>query len=137
MSETPDGDHVHPQANIFAQRVHMPRATLAFLLLNLADIVLTGALIADPLIDAYESNAVAAAWFERAGMPGMIALKCIMMIIIMIICELIYKYRPPVARRLLKALCVVVAVVVCYSVAIILKHHMVHALTASAAGPAP
>ena len=120
--------------DIFRQRIPLPMETLAFVALNLADVVLTHALLVDdPAVRRYESNVVAAAWIELAGTAGMVAFKFVLVAIILVICQMIHKYRPPVARRLLNFMCMLVAVVICYSLALILKLHMEAILTGTPA----
>ena len=118
--------------SLFRQEIHMPHETAAFIVLNLLDFVLTHAIIADQdVIGGYEGNVAAAAWIRMAGTWGMSLFKFTLVAVIMVICELIHKYRPPVAQRLLRLMCLVLLVVICYSLALILNMHMQAALTAS------
>jgi len=119
------------EPNLFLRRITMPAESIALVLVNLADVVLTWAIIVDPTMGGYESNQIAAFWLVRAGLPGMVAYKFFLVGFVLVICELIHKYKPVVARRLMTFLCVIVGVVICYSLALVVKHHMIRVLMES------
>jgi len=116
---------------LFRRRLAMPAETLALVMVNVADVFLTWAIIVDPTMGGFESNRIAAFWLEVAGLPGMVAYKFVLLGFTLVICEVIHKHKPVLARRLMTLLSVIVGVVICYSLTLVVKHQMVHELMES------
>lgn len=111
-----------PPARFWAHPLHLPAEAWAFLLLNLADLVLTNAIVNHRHEWGYESNPVARYWYGRWGLPGMVFLKFTLVAIVLVICRMIDTHRPAVARRLLTFCCIVVFLVVCYGLAMLVAY---------------
>jgi uncharacterized protein DUF5658 len=88
---------------------------LSFVLLSLADLALTWALIRDGLGSVYESNPVAAWCLQGYGWAGMAAFKALMVLASGGLSEVISRYRPRSGGRVLVLGCFLTASVVLYS----------------------
>jgi hypothetical protein len=88
---------------------------LSFVLLSLADLTLTWALIGDGLGSIYESNPVAAWCLQGYGWAGMAMFKALMVLTSGGLSEIISRYRPCIGGRVLVVGCLITASVVLYS----------------------
>jgi hypothetical protein len=88
---------------------------LSFVLLSLADLTMTWALIRDGLGSIYESNPVAAWCLHGFGWTGMAAFKALMVLASGGLSEVISRYRPRTGGRVLVLGCILTASVVLYS----------------------
>ena len=88
---------------------------LSFVLLSLADLTMTWALIRDGLGSVYESNPVAAWCLQGYGWAGMAVFKAVMVLASGGLSEVISRYRPRTGGRVLVLGCIITASVVLYS----------------------
>ena len=88
---------------------------LSFVLLSLADLTLTWALIGDGLGSVYESNPVAAWCLQGYGWAGMAVFKAVMVLASGGLSEVISRYRPHTGGRILVLGSIITASVVLYS----------------------
>jgi hypothetical protein len=88
---------------------------LSFVLLSLADLTMTWALIGDGLGSVYESNPVAAWCLQGYGWAGMAVFKAVMVLASGGLSEVISRYRPRTGGRVLALGCIITASVVLYS----------------------
>jgi hypothetical protein len=88
---------------------------LSFVLLSLADLTMTWALIGDGLGSVYESNPVAAWCLQGYGWAGMAGFKALMVLASGGLSEVISRYRPRTGGRVLVLGCIITASVVLYS----------------------
>src|SRR6516165_6149856 len=88
---------------------------LMFLLLSLADLTLTWALIRAGLGQIYESNPVAAWCLRWQGWAGLAIFKAVMVLMSIALVAAISWRRPRTGGRVLALGCVVTAAVVLYS----------------------
>ena len=88
---------------------------LLFVLLSLADLSMTWALIGDGLGSVYESNPVAAWCLQGYGWSGMAVFKAVMVLASGGLSEVVSRYRPRTGGRVLVLGCIVTASVVLYS----------------------
>src|SRR6516164_11334440 len=88
---------------------------LSFVLLSLADLTMTWALIRDGLGSVYESNPVAAWCLHRYGWAGMAVFKALMVLASGSLSEVISRSRPRTGGRVLVLGCIITASVVLYS----------------------
>ncbi|MDH7568282.1 MAG: DUF5658 family protein [Armatimonadota bacterium] len=82
---------------------------LAFVLLNLLDLVFTGAYLS---LGGSEANAAAAWILRRFGLRGLALFKFALVTLVVGVCEAAYTRRPAVSRALILAGCAVYGVVV-------------------------
>ena len=88
---------------------------LSFVLLSLADLTMTWALIRDGLGSVYESNPVAAWCLHGYGWAGIAVFKALMVLVSGGLSEVISRYRPRTGGRVLALGCILTASVVLYS----------------------
>ena len=96
-------------------RLPHPTKQLSFVLLSLADLVLTWALIRDDLGHVYESNPVAAWCLHRQGWAGLAMFKVLMVLTSIGLSIAISRRRPRTGGSILILGCVITACVVLYS----------------------
>jgi hypothetical protein len=89
---------------------------ILFVLLSLADLYLTGALLQKGHGKIYEGNPIAGAWLSEYGWPGLVVFKVGALAIVSIVVVFLAVYRPSTGRRLLTFGCSVLALVALYSV---------------------
>lgn len=92
------------------------RVRWLFIGLSLADLVLTWVLLRQG--DAYEANPLARRILERSGWIGLTAFKLAIIALVVVLLSLVGRYRPEAALRGLRLGCLMVGLVVCYSVAL-------------------
>ena len=109
-------------SKLLFEKLQLEDECIAFIILNLADVVLTALILGDGDLRGFESNPAANYWITRFGMPGMIAFKFILVASVITICQIISRYRPDLAVKVLTLGCIIVGVVICYSLSLILKH---------------
>ena len=112
-------------ARFWTARVQLPAGSFAFIVLNLADLVLTYMILTHQDTWGYETNPVARYWHGLWGLPGLVFMKFNLVAIVLVICQMLHKYRPRLARRLLMLCCIIVGVVVCYGLAMLLTYEIV------------
>jgi hypothetical protein len=100
---------------MFAAVKFQHRKLLLFVLLSLADLVITCSLIARGGGAIYETNPVANAWLDAYGWKGLALFKAGMVVVIVGIAVLVSVYRPQTSARLLGFACLTTFVVVVYS----------------------
>src|SRR5690348_10873985 len=88
---------------------------LSYVLLSLADLTMTWALIGDGLGSVYESNPVAAWCLQGYGWAGMAVFKAMMVLASGGLSEVVSWYRPRTGGRILVLACIITASVVLYS----------------------
>ena len=96
-------------------RLAHSKKQLSFVLLSLADLTLTWALIRDGSGSVYESNPVAAWCLHGHGWAGLAVFKSLMVLASGGLSEIISRYRPRTGGRVLVLGCVVTGAVVLYS----------------------
>jgi len=114
-----------PSTRFWTNPVHLPIESWAFIFLNLAALVLTHAILTHRDTWGYESNPVARYWYGSWGLGGLVFMKFMLVAIVLVICQILHKYRPKLARRLLVLCCVIVGVVVCYGLAMVVTYELV------------
>src|SRR5437660_12382327 len=94
---------------------HPVRLSL-FVLLSVADLCLTYALILHGDGEVYESNPIAEAWLSSYGWTGLALYKLAIILIVATLAAVISLSRPRTGGHVLSFACMAVAGVVCYSV---------------------
>ena len=92
---------------------------LAFLLLNLLDLFLTGYIFRH---EGMEANGLAAYIFEHFGGAGFAVYKFLLVLVLVVCCELISVKRPRTARFIVTLGCLVYLCVVFWEVYLIYTH---------------
>jgi hypothetical protein len=105
--------------------VHAPARDLAvpfpfgrlilFMVLSVADLILTWRLLLFSHGLVYESNPIARYFLSQYGWPGILGFKCVDVLIVACLTLIISSVQPAAARRVLSMACVVVASVAIYS----------------------
>jgi hypothetical protein len=95
--------------------LHPVRLTL-YMLLSLADLALTYALIQQGGGEVYESNPIAEAWLSSYGWTGLALYKLVIIVIVAVVAAFVSLSRPRTGGHILTFACLAVAVVVTYSV---------------------
>ena len=96
-------------------RLAHTKKQLSFVLLSLADLTLTWALIRDTSGLVYESNPVAAWCLHGHGWAGLAVFKSLMVLASGGLSEIISRYRPRTGGRVLVLGCIITGAVVLYS----------------------
>jgi len=86
--------------SVFRRRLALEEETALFILVNFADIVLTGLAFR---FGAAEANLLAREVLERFGLYGMVAYKFVLVTFVILVCQYIYSSHPKVARLVLIA----------------------------------
>ncbi len=94
--------------------------TVAFLLVSALDVFMTYFLLRQPGFT--EGNPVAAYFFHRWNIKGMVFYKFFMVAFVTVISQIIARKREDIAARLLQFATVVVGGVVVYSLVLYLRH---------------
>jgi hypothetical protein len=95
-----------------------PKKQLLFVLLSLADLVLTCRLLGHSGGQVYEANPVAQWWLARLGAAGLVYFKGADVLLVLILAAFIARTRPRAAGRILTFGCVTLVLVVLYSAAL-------------------
>jgi hypothetical protein len=95
-----------------------PRKQILFVLLSLADLVLTWWLLGHADGQVYEANPVARWWLEWLGAAGLACFKGAAVLLVLVLVALIAHFRPCAAGRILGLGCAILGFVVLYSVAL-------------------
>jgi hypothetical protein len=112
---------------IFRLALPLQRESALFLLVSVLDVMMTYLMLSDvPEPDGramfYESNPVARWFFEGWGLTGIVAFKFTMVAVVEVIAQIIALRRLQLGRRLLEFGTLVVALVVLYSMYLLLSH---------------
>src|SRR5437660_12640550 len=94
---------------------HPVRLSL-FVLLSVADLCLTYALILHGEGEVYESNPIAEAWLSSYGWAGLAVFKLVIVLIVAALAAFVSLSRPRTGGHILTFACLAVAGVVAYSV---------------------
>lgn len=95
------------------RRVALSDHYLAFVLLNLADLFLTGAYFRQ---GGWEANR-AAAWILQAfGLRGLAIYKFLLVLCVVGVCEAVYTRRPETARMLILGGCALYGLLICWQI---------------------
>jgi hypothetical protein len=86
-----------------------------FALLSLIDLALTRVLLGRSRSQVFEVNPLAKWFLERHGWPGIAGYKGALVLLVLGLCAIIFRYRPRAARGVLGFGCASLALVVCYS----------------------
>jgi hypothetical protein len=86
-----------------------------FALLSLVDLALTRLLLGRSRAQVYEANPIAKWFLERHGWPGIACFKSAVVLLVLGLSAVIFRYRPRTARGVLGFGCATLAIVVCYS----------------------
>jgi hypothetical protein len=95
--------------------------TALFVLASALDVVMTYYLLNHPEIQFVESNPIARYFIYSWGIKGMVGFKFTLVAFVSIICQIIARTKPDVARRVLQFSTAVVGGVVIYSV-LLMRH---------------
>ena len=109
----------------WTEPLHLPAESWVFLLLNLADLLVTNTILNHRDQWGYESNPVARYWHGQWGLYGLVFLKFTLVAVVLVICQMIHRYRPTLARRLLVVCCIIVCLVVCYGLTMVITYEVV------------
>jgi hypothetical protein len=88
---------------------------ILFVLLSVVDLALTRWLFGRSRSQVYEVNPIAKWFLDRHGWPGMACFKSALVVLVMGLCGIIFRYRPRAARGVLTFGCASLALVICYS----------------------
>jgi hypothetical protein len=86
-----------------------------YLLLSLADLLLTRQLVGGSPTEVYESNPIANAWLHAYGWAGLAAYKALAVLVVIGLVTLIFLHRPKLSGRVLQFACMATGSVVVYS----------------------
>ena len=112
---------------IFRLSLPLQRESALFLIVNVLDVMMTYLMLSDvPEPDGrvmfYESNPVARWFFVKWELSGIVVLKFTMVAVVEVIAQIIAIRRLQLGRRLLEFGTLVVALVVLYSMYLLLTH---------------
>jgi hypothetical protein len=112
---------------IFRLSLPLQRESALFLIVNVLDVMMTYLMLSDvPEPDGramfYESNPVAHWFFVKWELSGIVVLKFTMVAVVEVIAQIIAIRRLQLGRRLLEFGTLVVALVVLYSMYLLLTH---------------
>jgi hypothetical protein len=112
---------------IFRLSLPLQRESALFVIVSVLDVMMTYLMLSDvPEPDGrvmfYESNPVARWFFEGWGLSGIVAFKFSMVAVVEVIAQIVAIRQLQVGRRLLEFGTLVVAVVVLYSMYLLLTH---------------
>ena len=108
---------------MFRQNVKYAQEYLAFVLLNLFDLFLTGYIFR---FQGMEANGAAQAVIERWGYVGFVVYKFALVTIVVLACEAVAKKNPNLAKGIIYFGCLVYTCVVLYEIALIT--HVLHGI---------
>lgn len=94
------------------------RFLVVFTVLSALDLLLTSHLLFSSDGFVYETNPIAGWFLAEFGWAGLAAFKLIMVLLVMSLAAIVYRYRPRTGQHLLAFGCAVVALVVAYSSAL-------------------
>lgn len=98
----------------------LKRLMVVFAILNLLDLTLTWVLLHLPGGGVCEANPVASSVLTRAGWPGLCLYKLTLAAVVVVLCMVIARHRPRTGRYLCAFGCKGLAVVVAYSLLLLL-----------------
>jgi Domain of unknown function (DUF5658) len=112
---------------IFRLALPLQRESALFLLVSVLDVMMTYLMLSDvPEPDGramfYESNPVARWFFEGWGLSGIVIFKFTMVAVVEIIAQVVALRKLQMGRRLLEFGTLIVALVVLYSMYLLLSH---------------
>jgi hypothetical protein len=112
---------------IFRLSLPLQRESALFLLVNVLDVMMTFLMLSDvPEPDGramfYESNPVARWFFDHWELSGIVAFKFTMVAVVEVIAQVVAMRQLQLGRRLLEFGTLVVALVVLYSMYLLLSH---------------
>ncbi|MBX9638177.1 MAG: DUF5658 family protein [Mycobacteriaceae bacterium] len=111
---------------VLRQALPLEAETALFILASLMDFVMTWLLLnfqsESGRVWFVESNPVARYFLYSWGFDGLIAFKFAAVALVVVICQVIARSRPPVARKLLQFATVAVMAVVVYSAVLLVRH---------------
>ncbi len=112
---------------IFRLALPLQRESALFLLVSVLDVMMTYLMLSDvPEPDGramfYESNPVARWFFEGWGLSGIVIFKFTMVAVVEVIAQVVALRQLQMGRRLLEFGTLVVALVVLYSMYLLLSH---------------
>jgi hypothetical protein len=112
---------------LFRLSLPLQRESALFLLVSVLDVMMTFLMLSDvPEPDGramfYESNPVARWFFERWALSGIVIFKFTMVAVVEVIAQIIALRQLQLGRRLLEFGTLVVALVVLYSMYLLLTH---------------
>jgi hypothetical protein len=108
---------------LLRQNVKYAQEYLAFVLLNLFDLFLTGYIFR---YEGMEANAAAQAIIERYGYLGFVVYKFALVTIVVLACEAIAKKNEQLAKIIIMFGCIVYTALVLYEIALIV--HVIHGI---------
>ncbi len=126
----PNPDSSEPECDALWKLLHgqlpLEKETVFFILASALDVFMTYLVLrysADGKLqaDIVESNPVAAWFFNRWGMKGMVYFKFAVVALVCVIAQVVYRKRPVTASVLLKGATMLVAGVVIYSFFLFLR----------------
>ena len=109
---------------MFRQNVQYAQEYLAFILLNLFDLFLTGYIFRYP--GGKEANGAAEAIISRYGYQGFVVYKFVLVTIVVLACEAVAKKNPGLAKGIIYFGCFIYTAVVLYEIALIT--HVLHGI---------
>jgi hypothetical protein len=89
-----------------------------FALLSLTDLAMTRWLIGSSDRQVHEANPIAKWCLESHGWAGMVCYKCAVVLLVLGLSTVVFRYRPRAASGILAFGCACLALVVCYSTAL-------------------
>jgi len=112
---------------LFRYALPLQRESALFLLASVLDVIMTYLMLSDvPEPDGralfYESNPLARWFFEKWNLSGIVAFKFTMVAVVEVIAQIIALRRLQLGRQLLEFGTLVVALVVLYSMYLLLTH---------------
>jgi hypothetical protein len=112
---------------IFRLALPLQRESALFLLVSVLDVMMTYLMLSDvPEPDGramfYESNPVARWFFEGWGLSGIVIFKFTMVAVVEVIAQVVALRQLQMGRRLLEFGTLIVALVVLYSMYLLLSH---------------
>ncbi len=112
---------------VFRDPLPLERETSAFIISNMADVLMTFLLLwygsrgVTPT-QFYESNPIAAYFFVRWNMAGMVFFKFVIVAFVCVISQIIARQQVETARRLLNVATAITAAVVIYSLVLLVRN---------------
>jgi hypothetical protein len=106
---------------VAAEPLRLGREVHWLLLLSAADLLTTYALLRQG-VHFYEANPVAAWWFARWNMAGMVAFKCLVIALVLVAAEVVERERPGHGRLVVGLGAVLAGGVFVYGVLLYTRH---------------
>jgi hypothetical protein len=123
MSEPPTSNKPAPLwKSLLRTGLPLEHETALFVLVSALDVLMTYILLSQRGFQFYESNPLARWFVDGWGLKGMVAYKFSLVAVVCLITQIIAAKRLNVARRLLQFAIVAAALVVIYSLTLLLRH---------------